>query len=123
MYRSGSPDTSYINRQYLDGKENGSMILTPPIRGSYEFRMFENNSYTRLAASNSVTVRAYNGTKVEATPTHVAPGGTVTVTYWGAPASGSGVIGMYGMTRPDKFPIEKDPLAAGAAKNNLEASL
>lgn len=112
MYRSGSPDTSYINRQYLDGKENGTLILDSPDPGSYDFRMFENDSYTRLAASNSVTVRAYNGTKVEATPTHVAPGGTVTVTYWGAPASGSGVIGMYGMTRPDKFPIETRSLGS-----------
>ena len=31
----------------------------------------------------------------------------VTVTFWGAPASGTGVLGMYGMTRPDKFHIEK----------------
>ena len=31
------------------------------------------------------------------------PGGTVTVTYWGAPPEGTGVIGMYGMDRPDKF--------------------
>ena len=30
-----------------------------------------------------------------------------TSAYWGAPASGAGIIGMYGMTRPDKFAVEK----------------
>ncbi|MGA9099584.1 MAG: NosD domain-containing protein [Methanotrichaceae archaeon] len=112
MYKSGSPDTSYITRQYLGGKENGTLVLDTPNPGSYNFRMFENNTYDRLATSNSVAVRTYNGTKVVASPTHVAPGGTVTVTYWGAPASGTGVIGMYGMTRPDKFPIETRSLGS-----------
>lgn len=106
IYRSGSPDASYVTRQYLDGKESGTAIFDAPDPGSYEFRMFENNTFTTLATSNKVTVKTYNGTRVVASPTHVSPGGTVTVTYWGAPASGSGVIGMYGMTRPDKFPIE-----------------
>lgn len=112
MYRSGSPDTSYITRQYLNGNENGTLILDAPDPGSYDFRMFENNTYNRLATSNSVTVRKFNGTKVVVSPTHVAPGGTVTVTYWGAPPSGTGVIGMYGMTRPDKFPIETRSLGS-----------
>jgi len=106
MYKSGSPDTSYITRQYLDGKENGTVTLSAPDPGSYDFRIFENDSYTLLATSNSVMVKTFNGTKVVASPTHVSPGGTVTVTYWGAPSSGSGVIGMYGMNRPDKFPLE-----------------
>jgi nitrous oxidase accessory protein len=106
MYKSGSPDTSYVTRQYLDGKENGTVILDAPDPGSYDFRIFENDSYTSLITSNSVMVNAFKGTKVVASPTHVAPGGTVTVTYWGAPSSGTGVIGMYGMNRPDKFPLE-----------------
>lgn len=112
MYRSGSPDASYINRQYLDGKVNGTLILDAPDPGSYDFRMFENGSYTRLATSNNVTVKTFKGTKVVASPTHVAPGGTVTVTYWGAPSSGTGIIGMYGMTRPDKFPLETRSLGS-----------
>ncbi|MFB3765331.1 MAG: nitrous oxide reductase family maturation protein NosD [Methanotrichaceae archaeon] len=112
MYRSGSPDTSYVARQYLDGKENGTLILDAPDPGNYDFRMFENDTYTLLATSNNVTVKAFSGTKVVASPTHVAPGGTVTVTYWGAPASGTGIIGMYGMTRPDKFPLETRSLGS-----------
>lgn len=112
MYKSGSSDASYVTRQYLDGKESGTAILDARDPGYYEFRMFENDTYTRLATSDNVTVKTYKGTKVVASPTHVAPGGTVTVTYWGAPASGTGVIGMYGMTRPDKFPLQTRSLGS-----------
>lgn len=107
MYESGSSDTSYITRQYLDGKENGTVILEAPDTGSYNFRIFENDSHTRLATSNSVEAKTRNGTKVLVSSYHVAPGGTVTVTYWGAPTEGTGIIGMYGMNRPDKFPLGK----------------
>jgi nitrous oxidase accessory protein len=107
MYKSGSPDTSYIARQYLDGKENGTVIMDVPDTGSYDFRIFENDSYTRLAASNIVEAKALTGTKVKASSNHVAPGGSVTITYWGAPAEGTGIIGMYGVNRPDKFALEK----------------
>jgi len=106
MYKPGDSDTSPISRRYLDGKENGTVAQTASNPGSYEFRIFKNDSYTRLAVSNTIVANAYKGTKVVVSPTVVSPGGTVTVTYWGAPASGSGVIGMYGMSRPDKFPIE-----------------
>lgn len=106
MYKSGDSDTNPIGRRYLDGKENGTVAQTASDPGSYEFRIFKNDSYTRLAVSNIIVAKAYKGTKVVVSPTVVSPGGTVTVTYWGAPASGSGVIGMYGMSRPDKFPIE-----------------
>ncbi|MCJ7443736.1 MAG: right-handed parallel beta-helix repeat-containing protein [Methanotrichaceae archaeon] len=107
MYESGSSDTSYVTRQYLDGKENGTVILESSDPGNYDFRIFENDSYTQLATSNSVEVKPLKGVKVIASPSRVAPGGTVTVTYWGAPSSGTGIIGMYGMTRPDKFALGK----------------
>ena len=107
MYESGSSGTSFITRQYLDGKENGTVTLWYPDPGNYDFRIFENDSYTQLSTSNSVEVMASKGGKVIASPSHVEPGGRVTVTYWGAPSSGRGIIGMYGMTRPDKFALEK----------------
>jgi nitrous oxidase accessory protein len=112
MYKSGSTDTSYITRQYLDGKENGTVILDASDPGSYDFRIFENDSFTRLATSNSVEVKTRKGTKVVVSSTHVAPGGTVTVSYWGAPPEGTGIIGMYGMNRPDKFPVGKRPIGS-----------
>jgi hypothetical protein len=107
MYKSGSSDADYTSRQYLDGKENGTVTLEASDPGSYEFRLFENDSYTRLATSNSVEVKIMKGNKVIASPSHVAPGGTVTVTYWGAPPEGTAIIGMYGVNRPDKFALGK----------------
>lgn len=107
MYKSGSPDDSFTNRQYLDGKENGTLTLYASDPGSYEFRLFENGSYTKLATSNSVEIKIEKGNKVEATPSQVAPGGTVTITYRGAPPEGTGIIGMYGVNRPDKFSLGK----------------
>ena len=107
MYKSGSSDTSFTSRQYLGGKENGTVILDAPDPGMYDFRIFENDSYTRLATSSSIEVKIFKGNKVIASPNHVAPGGKVTVSYWGAPPEGTAIIGMYGMNRPDKFPVGK----------------
>jgi nitrous oxidase accessory protein len=112
MFKSGSPEESYITRRYLNGNENGIVTLEASDPGSYDFRMFENDSYTQLATSNSVEVKAYKGRKVIASPSHVAPGGIVTVTYWGAPSSGTGIIGLYGVNRPDKFALEKRGLGS-----------
>jgi nitrous oxidase accessory protein len=112
MYKSGSPDSSYISRLYLDGNENGTLTLEAPDPGSYDFRLFQNDSYTKLATSNSVEAKAMVGNKVIATPSRVGPGGTVTVKYWGTPPEGTGVIGMYGMNRPDKFYLQMVPIGS-----------
>jgi len=58
-----------------------------------------------IAASNSVVVKENAGHKVTAEPSQVAPGGTVTITFWGA--AQASVVGMYGMTRPDRFDLGK----------------
>jgi len=112
MYKSGSPDSSYIAKLYLDGNENGTLTLEAPDPGSYDFRLFENDSSAKLATSNSVEAKAMKGNKVIATPSQVGPGGTVTVKYWGAPPEGTGVIGMYGMNRPDKFYLQMVPIGS-----------
>lgn len=112
MYKSGSPDGSYMTKRYLNGKENGTVALEAPDPGSYNFRLFVNDSFTKLATSNNIDAKAAVGNKVIATPSHVGPGGTVTVTYWGAPPEGTGVIGMYGVNRPDKFYISMTPIGS-----------
>lgn len=112
MYKSGSSDNSYMTKQYLNGNENGTVTLEAPDPGSYNFRLFENDSFTKLATSNNVEADAAVGNKVIATPSHVRPGGSVTVTYWGAPPEGTGVIGMYGVNRPDKFYLGMMPIGS-----------
>jgi hypothetical protein len=66
----------------------------PTAPGIYQFRLFANDTYTRLAASGMVTVSGA-GT-LTASPSAVAPGGTVTVSW--SNVSGAAVkdwIGRY----------------------------
>jgi hypothetical protein len=103
MYREGSSDA--VARQVLGSQDRGNVTFSASEAGSYIFKMFAGRDAALLATSNAVVVKHNAGHKVVAEPSHVSPGGTVTVTFWGAaPAS---VVGMYGMTRPDKFDLGK----------------
>ena len=103
MYREGFADAAV--RQILGSRVSGDAIFSAPDAGSYIFKMFSDGATLPLASSNAVVVKENAGHKVVAEPSQVAPGKTVTITFWGAaPAS---VIGMYGMTRPDKFDLGK----------------
>lgn len=105
MYRSGASDA--LSRQFLRGQVSGNVTFSSIDAGNFEFRMYEARASAPAATSNSVEVQARAGIKVRAEPSRVSPGGVVTVTYWGAPPEGTGVLGLYGMTRPDRFHIEK----------------
>ena len=99
MYRTDSSDA--LSSQSLTRREKGAVTFTAEEAGSYTFKLFATGEATPIASSNQVEVKVNSGHKVVAEPSQVAPGGSVTVTYWGAaPAS---VIGMYGITSPDKF--------------------
>lgn len=110
MFENGS--SKEASRKTLKGKENGNATLSSVDGGSFEFRMFNAGGSVPVAVSNPVQIKARKGVKVIAEPSRVKPGGTVTVTYWGAPSEGTGIIGMYGMNRPDKFDLGKKHLGA-----------
>jgi nitrous oxidase accessory protein len=110
MFQNGSSEAA--SKQILNGNENGNVTFRSSNGGSFEFIMFNSGTSTPVAKSNSVQVDAREWVKVIAEPARVPPGGTVTVTYWGAPSSGTGIIGMYGVNRPDKFSLEKRGLGA-----------
>lgn len=110
MFENGS--SKEASRKSLEGSENGSVTFFSINAGSFEFRMFNAGGSAPVAASNSVQIEARKGVKVIAEPSRVKPGGTVTITYWGAPPEGTGIIGMYGVNRPDKFDLGKRHLGA-----------
>lgn len=59
LYREDADDRSYLAWQYIEGLRSGSrMFTTPSEPGRYNFRLFENNGYTRLAVSDTFEVRA-----------------------------------------------------------------
>ena len=65
-------------------------INTPSTPGTYEFRLFSNNTYTRLATSPTVTVGATNPppttpANIAVSATTVAPGASLTATLTNAP--------------------------------------
>ena len=68
--------------QYDAGAASGGLELALPESvppGPHELRLFAQNTYQRLAVSNLVTV----GPTLVMSPTSVAPGGTVTITWAG----------------------------------------
>ena len=104
-----SDSGSLISRQSLGGRDKGRVEFSALDPGSYVFRLHGEEGGAAQAESGRVTVRENLGKKVIAEPAQVSPGGQVTVTFWGASPSGSSVIGMYGITRPDKFDLGKRP--------------
>lgn len=53
----GAPDTSYLQWTYVGaGVRTRTWIVTPPGAGTYQFRLFLNNGYTRAATSPTITV-------------------------------------------------------------------
>jgi nitrous oxidase accessory protein len=119
MFRPGSTDV--LSKEFLKGEQSGNATFYAPETGAYEFRMFEEGSADPACSSQTVTVEPKAGIKVIAEPSRVPPGGTVTVTYWGAPASGTGVIGMYAITRPDKFWITMQSVRGGCGRITFRA--
>jgi nitrous oxidase accessory protein len=103
MYREGSTDAAA--RQALGSRDRGNVVFSAPDAGSYIFKMFAGGADLLLTSSNAVEVKANAGHKVIAEPSQVLPGGSVTVTFWGA--AQASVVGMYGMTRPDRFDLGK----------------
>src|SRR5205823_3559889 len=87
----GAADSLFLNWFYLNGSKtppaSGLTSATVPVPmpgspGTYEFRFFQNNGYTRLATSPTVTVTGgassltVNGSS---SPVTVAAGSSVTV--------------------------------------------
>lgn len=102
LFAVGSGDESPIDRRYLDGTSNGTLtFVMSSSAGSYEFRLFGEDGRGRLAASGPVEVKASSGVRIRASPSNARPGEVITVSFWGAKPGSA--IGMYEMTRPDKY--------------------
>jgi hypothetical protein len=84
VYPTGAPDTGFASFIYTNGRASDRTLLTLPsplATGTYELRLFSNNSMTRLASSNSFTVGPPPSVAVN--PVSVANGGALTVNWTG----------------------------------------
>jgi hypothetical protein len=58
LYREEATDRAYLTWQYLDGQRTGQLSFVAPAElGRYQFRLFENDGYSRLATSHPFEVR------------------------------------------------------------------
>jgi hypothetical protein len=83
IYAAGAPDANFLSQTFTSGVAAGttSMILSGLPVGTYELRLFADSAFTRLAVSNSFSV--IPGATIQASPSTVAAGGTLTVTWQG----------------------------------------
>jgi len=111
LYPTGASDqyTSRISWRYTTGTASGSVPYTIPATlapGTYELRLFTNFTYNRIGTSNTFTVTASPPVtaSLSVTPSSIAAGGTVTVTWSGiaAPTS-TDWIGLYAPGTPDSY--------------------
>ena len=61
LYSPGGPDNAYLSWRYTNGAASGSLPFSIPASispGTYELRLYANNSYTRLATSGPITIRS-----------------------------------------------------------------
>jgi hypothetical protein len=88
IFAPNAANSAYVAWSYTPGTASGSLQLTVPptlAPGTYELRLFSNNSYTRLAVSNSfsVVVSCTSVPGLSASPTTAAAGTSVTVAWSG----------------------------------------
>jgi len=92
LFAQGTADTAFIDWLYVScsktaniPRASGSCAVVVPTNlasGTYELRLFANNSFTRLATSSAITVGAA-GPSLGVSPTSASPGGTVTANWSG----------------------------------------
>lgn len=109
LFVVGAADNAYVAWRYLNGSTsppatgtaNATLTFAVPIAaGSYEFRFFANNGFTRLATSTTVVVAAstaqlaVNGITPPGTVS-VAAGSVATVSVSSGPANAMDWVGLY----------------------------
>ena len=122
----GSPDGSYLQWTYVGaGVTNRTWTVTmPSTAGAYEFRLFLNNSSTRVATSPTVTVDPTLNAIPIATalsPARAVVGGSAfTLTVTGSKFTSSSVVQWNGATRATTF-VNSTQLQASILASDIAA--
>jgi len=112
----GAPNTSYVQYIYIGAGATSATwtVNMPTTPGIYEFRLFENNGYTRLATSPSVTVAAPPPPSLDVTATAVSGGDSVTVTLSDGPGNNSDWLALAAVGAPNNAYLEYVYVGSGA---------
>ena len=112
----GDPDTSYVQYIYVGAGATSATwtVNMPSTPGDYEFRLLENNGYTRLATSPAVTVSAPPPPVLEVSATAVNGGDTVTVTLNDGPGNNLDWLALAAVGDPNTTYLQYTYVGAGA---------
>ncbi len=117
----GAPNTSYLSFVYVDaGATTATWTVTMPSEaGDYEIRLFENNGYTRLATSATITVSGEDPLPppepvIDVSATQVSGGDMVTVTLTGGPGNAVDWLALAGVGDPNTTYLDWVYVASGA---------
>src|SRR3989442_15232882 len=96
------PNTAYIWYRYTYGATSGSYTLTAPQQpGYYEFRYLLRNGYVSGATSRPLIVnQTQQGYSLTVSPTTVAAGDSVTLSWTSRPGSAYDWIALYRVGDP-----------------------
>jgi hypothetical protein len=90
LYHPGASNFAYIDWRYVNctqrattPRASGSCNFVIGAAGTYEFRLFANNRFTRLAVSNQFTVLGAPAPTLQASPAAITAGGTDTASWSG----------------------------------------
>lgn len=96
LYATGAADNVMLNWKYLADSRTAPTtamksatlnFAMPSVPGTFEFRFFANNTYTRLATSPTVTVQNAATPTLTVNTTTAAPGATVVLTVANGPGN------------------------------------
>jgi hypothetical protein len=103
LFAEGASDAAFASWCYLNGTKtppatplvNATVTCFPPTGpGRYQVRLFSNNTFTKVATSNTITVSS-TGSSITLTPDPSAAGSTLTVGITGGPGNPTDWIGLY----------------------------
>ena len=107
LYQTSAPDDAYLAWQFMNGMKiapstglSGATLQfpAPTVPGTYEIRLFSNNTYSRLATSSTVTVPAPTITPGALT---VPAGTSIGFVVAGGPANATDWLGLYRASAAD----------------------
>jgi subtilisin family serine protease len=128
---TGDPDTTYLQWIYvIPGATTATWTVTMPTSdGNYEFRLFENGGFTRIATSSTVTVGSAptepppepppdppppQPAALDVSATAVNGGDTVTVSLSGGPGNSYDWLALAGTGDPDTTYLQWIYVSPGA---------
>jgi hypothetical protein len=107
LFAENASDTGYVAWCYLNGSKTapaspviGGAVscFTPSAAGRYQVRLFSNNTFVKVATSNTVTVDSPHplpGPTIALTPDPAAPGSTLSAVITGAPGNATDWVGLF----------------------------